>query len=468
MIRFILNDTLFQTGAPAGRALLDVIRDEAGLTGPKRVCGEGDCGACTVLLGRLVGRKMVYQTAASCIMPVAEAHGLHVVTVEGLNPSQGLNPVQQALVDAGGVQCGFCTPGMVMALTGFLITGSPIDADEARTWIEGNLCRCTGYAGIHRAAVRLAQDFAPLLEGQRDRLPVLMQAGVLPRTFADMPKRIRSLVSTAMEELDIDALPMAGATDLFVQRQTKLEEVSLRLLSREAIRDDLWVDGDDFFMGGLATVEALRRSPLTTEHLPDLPQALRLVSSTLIRQRATVAGNLVNASPIGDLAVILLALDAELGLALDDALRRLPLSRFFKAYRKVDLAPGELIAWIRVPLMPERRLHFEKVSRRQHLDIATVNTACAISVDNGTITSIKLSAGGVAPVPLLLERTADALRDRPLTVDTLRQASEQIPREIAPISDVRGASHYKSRLLLRLYSAHFLTLFPSLGLEEAL
>lgn len=469
MTEFFLNNTRFSTQAPTGRALLDVIRDEARLTGTKRVCGEGDCGACTVLIGRWNGMQLSFSTSASCILPVAEVHHCLVITVEGLS-AMVPNPIQQIMLDTGASQCGFCTPGIVLALTAFLLNSSTLSDEDARLWVEGNICRCTGYAGINRAAEAVAQTYRPLLAQESDRVSWLAVNGVLPAWTADMPRRLLSFVETTDTPAPLPGtLPLAGGTDLFVQQQSKLEETPLRFLSREAIRDDIWEDDASLYIGGLATVETLRQSQRFNADMPQLTEALRLVSSQLIRQQATVAGNLVNASPIGDLTLMMLALGAELGLHCGDASRTLPLNKFYQGYKEIDLKPDELILWIRIPLGHLRhRFHFEKVSRRQHLDIASVNTALRIALNEEVIHDLALSAGGVGPVPMLLKATMMRLVGKPCTPETLQTALERLGEETAPIDDVRGTAQYKSDLLRRLITAHFIECFPDAGFERGL
>jgi len=194
---------------------------------------------------------------------------------------------------------------------------------------------------------------------------------------------------------------------------------------------------------------------------PRLPEMLELVSSVQIRNRATIAGNIVNASPIGDIAILLLAMSAEIELAEAEKTRRLPLKNFFLSYKRLAMTPSERLTRVFVPLPgPGMRFHFEKVSRRQHLDIASVNTAMRISAADGTIREAHVAAGGVAPVPLFLEKTSFFLRGKPLEPVTLKEALKVLDREISPISDMRGSEKYKRRLLRNLFLSHFLTLFP--------
>jgi len=469
MISFFLNNKLIETMQPAGISLLDFIRNSAQLKGTKSVCMEGDCGACTVLLGKIEAGHIIYQSVASCIMPLGNVQGKHIVTVEGIS-DKNLNPVQQILVDVGASQCGFCTPGVVMALTGFLLNSKSLTEEDARMWVEGNICRCTGYAGISRAAKKVAEFYAPRLNSEKNRINSLIKEKIVPNWFADVPSWLERLSMDNKSDAHLSrSLPVAGATDLYVQQQEALQDMPLRFLSQEDIRSDIWVDGDLLYIGGRTSAETLRNSEALNQIFPTLKKSMRLVSSLLIRQQATVAGNLVNASPIGDMAIILLSMDAVLGLADTNKIRTVRLDDFFKGYKKIDLKDGEVIKWIRIPSkFSDTMFNFEKVSRRNHLDIASVNSACRISIQENMIKEAVITAGGIAPVPFLLQKASHRLTGKKLNVESIKGAVQCAYQEIKPISDVRGTEKYKRLLLRQLIYAHFITLFPEYAFEREL
>jgi len=256
-------------------------------------------------------------------------------------------------------------------------------------------------------------------------------------------------------------LVVAGGTDLFVQRGPELAEQDLRLLSRRAELAAIWPDAERVFIGAAATVADMMESPLLAASLPWLAGPLSLVSSAQVRNRATVGGNIVNASPIGDLSVILLACDAAIGLRLGSRTRTMKLCEFFLGYKQLALRPGETAAWVSVPVGDDGwRFHFEKVARRKHQDIASVNSAIRLRLDEGRIIAAHVAAGGVAPVPLVLKNAAALLLGREVTPGLVREFIAAADREVAPISDVRGSAAYKRALLGRLLFAHFLELFP--------
>lgn len=471
--RFILNNTPVETSRPAGSSTLDFIRKERGLTGTKVACREGECGACAVLLGVRRGAVMNYRAVASCLLPLGELNGKHLVTVEGLNPPSGLNPVQQALWDESASQCGFCTPGIVLSLTGFLLTSPQGDDQDALDALDGNICRCTGYAPIRRAAFKLAQELKSRLEKESNppshRTELLTLWGVLPDYFPSIPSRLAILeqdsppAAAPINEASPDRVLVAGGTDLFVQKGRDLENCrKMDFISRCSDMNCIHIENNRVVIGAAAVTEDLKNSPILRSLIPEWPSFMRRVASSLMRNRATVAGNIINASPIGDLSIILLALDASLTLKKKNLSRTLPLKDFFKGYKSLNREPGEIIAAVDFPIPgPGWLFHFEKVSRRKHLDIASCNSAIALLPDaSGGIKSVRISAGGVAPIPLLLEKTNTLLSGKPLSPETLRLARETPDSEISPISDVRGSAAYKRLLLRQLITAHFSVLFP--------
>jgi xanthine dehydrogenase small subunit len=254
---------------------------------------------------------------------------------------------------------------------------------------------------------------------------------------------------------------VAGGTDLYVQQPERLPENELLFLSRREGFSGVWPSAERLFIGAGTTASALIESPLLAAALPSLAGALRQVAATQVRNRATLGGNIVNASPIGDMSIIFLALDARVGLRGGKANRVLPLSDFFLGYKQLALRQGELVAWISVPLRFDGVLfHFEKVARRRSQDIAAVNSAIAVELSGKTIVRACVSAGGVAPVPLRLRAAEAFLAGRKPSPAVFRKMAVIAAGEIAPISDVRGSAAYKRTLLDRLLAAHFLALFP--------
>jgi xanthine dehydrogenase small subunit len=461
MSQFIVNDALVSLPKGPETLVLDALRGDLGLTGTKVACREGDCGACAVLLGEPDGDRVRYRAVCSCLLPLGDVDGCHVVTIEGLNRRDDLSPVQRALLDGGGVQCGFCTPGLVVALTGYLLEAPALDPSDAGSTLAGNLCRCTGYAGIRRAVALLAQTLPDIGPAGPCRIARLIELGVLPGHFGEAARRLHRLGEGEETAGTNGADVIGGGTDVFSQKKRDLRGAPLRFLRREARLRGIDREGDRLAIGAATTASELLESPLVASLLPGIRAPLELFASPLIRNRATVGGNLANASPIGDLSILLLALGAELALELDGAERSLPLEELFLGYKQLALRPGEIIARISIPI-PEHgaRLNFEKVSRRRLLDIAGVNSAISIVERDGAIAAAHLSAGGVAPVPLLLAKTCRRIVGREMGEELVRDAALEAMAEVAPIDDVRGSAAYKRILLGRLVRAHFAALFP--------
>jgi xanthine dehydrogenase small subunit len=502
MISFYLNDQPIHTAEPAASALLDFVRYHEHLTGTKIGCREGDCGACTVLVGELAvdSQRIAYQSMMSCLTPLGNVHGKHVVTVEGINQASGqLTPVQQAIVDHNGAQCGFCTVGFVMSLTGHSLSDKPATEQNTRAAIDGNICRCTGYKSLERAAASLATELAE--RPGTDRLKWLSEKQFVPSYFEEMPAQLAALRAEAAPDEapttasssgyaangsaastspsghfqsqnghDSSHFPhathplLSGGTDLLVQRLDELRQQPVRLLFDQRGRRGVRQDGGRVVLGAATTASQLLESELMCSLLPRLPEYLKLVSSTPIRNMGTVAGNFINASPIGDLTILFLALGADITLAdTAGASRLLPLHSLYLGYKKLAKTTEEQVTEISFPAPQAGDLfNFEKVSKRTHLDIASVNTAAWLRLKNGIISAARLSAGGVGPVPLLLAHTSEYLLGRELSAETMVGANEVMQAEISPIGDVRGTAAYKRLLLRQLLFAHFLQFAPEL------
>lgn len=492
MIDFILNNETINTDLSAGMTVLDFVRYYKNLKGTKIGCREGDCGACTVLVGELKNDAVSYRTMTSCLMPLANARGKHIVTIEGVNPEDGsLTPVQQAMCDQSGTQCGFCTVGFVMSLTGFCIDDTVKMPQMAVSAIDGNICRCTGYKSIERAANEVCQQWA---KGSR---------GFVPGYFSDIAGRLVKLKKA--EDLQPSAngrMFISGGTDAYVQRPDDIPEIDATFLFYDEQLRGIRDLGKTIEVGASATVTDLLLSPVMQSAFPKMYEHLKLVSSTPIRNMATIGGNLINASPIGDMTIWFLALDAEVVFGHG---RQIPLKQLYLDYKKLAKTDREFIKAIHFPKpAADFRFNFEKVCKRTYLDIATVNTAISLTVEGTpgkawtppalttgdefstheawladafgekggppsqqiefTIKDCHLAAGGVAPIPLFLAETSAFLKGKTIDSATIEDANIIMQAEISPISDVRGSESYKRLLLRQLFRAHFVELF---GIDSA-
>jgi xanthine dehydrogenase small subunit len=463
MLRFALNDGMVELETGPGLPALDYLREEAGLTGVKYACREGDCGSCVVLLGRPENSAMRYRAVTSCLLPIGALDRHHVVTVEGLNRCN-LTPFQSALDAEGASQCGFCTPGFVVSFAGFLLSAKRWDEQAAIEAVAGNICRCTGYSSIVRAMASTLDRIRDRIDPAESRIPALVREELLPEYFLRIPDLLVNLLPAPLKKYPASSqVVISGGTDLYVQRPDELATSDVFVVS-PSTEPTIRVDGTHIYLAGTATAEDMKTSTLLAEPVGDLDGAMRLMGSLPIRHRATIAGNIVNASPIGDMTVILLALDAEIGLFVEESRRSLPLRDFFLGYKELDLRPGEMVEWVRIATPGDGAVfNFEKISKRTHLDIASVNTAASLRLDGGRIVHACLAAGGVAPIPMQLPQTAEYLCGREPSAETAIAAADVARSEITPISDVRGSADYKRLLLGQLILAHFNVLF---GVEE--
>jgi xanthine dehydrogenase small subunit len=464
----------------------DYLRRRLGLVGTKIVCAEGDCGACTVLVGRPEGDGVRWLPIDSCIRFIFQLDGCHLVTVEGLARDGELAPVQQTMIDCHGSQCGFCTPGFVMTLAAVCHAGnchaepSASGVNGATTdWrheLAGNLCRCTGYISIIEAAERASTDSGWLA----DRYPAATWADEARRLAADsldirspdgdgdaVAGRRLFMPTTLAEALAIraahpQARVVAGATDLGVQWNKGLLDVAAWLdLGRVADLARITVerDGDGAMLVAGGTCSWTDHLAACRAHCPALVPVLEVFGGPQIRHVGTLGGNIVTGSPIGDSLPMLFATDAELELASVRGRRTVPITAFYTGYRRTVLAPDELLVGVRMPLPSSTELvRCYKVSRRRDLDISTFTAAIRIALSGDTIASAAIAYGGVGPTVLRLSATEASLVGRPFTEATFRAAGEVAHGEITPISDVRGSRDYRltlaRNLLVKFFHEH--------------
>jgi len=467
VIQFILNNETITTHEPPGVLLVDYIRYHAALTGTKIGCREGDCGACTVLVGTIKAGKLQYSSLTSCLTPIGNIHQAHVVTVEGLNKPGGMNPVQQAMADESATQCGFCTPGFIVSMTGFCLGNKTASYGEALAAVDGNICRCTGYKSIERAL----QTITDLMQAAADHdnlIDFLASQHIIPPYFKNIAQRLKNLQSPVNGiEKKSAAVLLGGGTDLYVQQQEEMVMSDINFLLNNTTLKGITREGNQCIVGASATVTELMESPVFKQAVPGFSGFSRLVSSTPIRNIATLAGNFSNASPIGDLTVLFLALDATLLLNEGGHTRQVALQHFFKGYKNIDKSKDEYIEKIlfNIPAT-SYKINFEKVSKRRNLDIASVNTAIKIEMEGNIITHASLSAGGVAPIPAYLKNASALLKGKIPDEDLVEEVVAAAQNEIAPISDARGTASYKKHLLGQLVKAHFIELFPALNVKK--
>jgi xanthine dehydrogenase small subunit len=437
-IEFLLNGAPVRVDDPAVHTtLLDFVRAR-GLTGAKEGCAEGECGACAVALVEPHEGRSAYRVVNSCLMFLPMAAGREIYTVEALAAGGELTEGQTAMAAAGGSQCGYCTPGFVVSLFAEqyrLDRTGPCDTMA----LAGNLCRCTGYRPIEAAAraVGPAPDdhFRERLSRRAPRLDGVSIAGF------SRPTSVDACLSILGD--DRDAKLVAGATDLAVESNLAAHRWA-HLVSLDAIHElqELSSTADRVTIGAALPLNEIGR------RWTDAPDAfhewLTLFASPLIRNRATLGGNLATASPIGDAAPMLLALDAFVHIAGPSGRRRMPLSGFFPAYRKTAMTPGEMLTAVEIPKPLPQFVRFYKVAKRRLDDISTVAAAMALDVDaQEKVLRSRFAFGGVAATPIRVTEAEDAIVNMPWNGAAVERVQAILDRTLQPVSDHRGSKAYR-------------------------
>ncbi|MEO8665528.1 MAG: FAD binding domain-containing protein [Ignavibacteria bacterium] len=472
-IRFILNKESIETMINPAIVVLDHIRTLR-LTGTKEGCKEGDCGACTVLVGELNIGEVIYRSVNSCLIPLNNINGKHIVTIEGLNHDEKfLNPIQKFFAEEGASQCGFCTPGFIVSLTGHFLNNAELKFNNVIDSLDGNICRCTGHNSIIRAAERITETFKEGLSNNGTRLKFLTDNRIVPEYFNTIRERLEKIQPIETEHENSETkfnFYIGGGTDLFVQRPDEMLNTNVRYMENNKSLTGINIRDGFCHIGSSTTVTDLMESAIINKIFPDITRFAELFGSTPIRNSATVGGNLNNASPIGDMTAFFMALNSVVRLTDGKNKRDVELNKFYKSYKVTERLPGEYMESIYFRI-PEGKyfLNFEKVSKRTYLDIASVNTGILISISNAIITDANISAGGVSATPLYLQKTSAFLKGKELSSGIINEAVSISQTEISPITDARGTAEYKSLLLSRLIFTHFITLFPEIiNVEETI
>ena len=466
MIKFIINNKPVNTNHNPNTPLLEFIRYNLNLKGTKTGCNEGDCGACTVLVGVLQNNGSIkYHSQTSCLTPLGNVQGKHVVTIEGVSPSKTpkqlqnrpLNPVQQAMCNNYATQCGFCTPGFVMSMTGHCLSEKPATASNFKIAIDGNICRCTGYHSIMRACKEL-ETILPE-KSNLASLDFAIDNNIVPSYFKSIPEEI-AVIHNQLNTEETKGQAIGGGTDIYVQKHDTVKKIPLNFSGFEN-PSAIEIENGKVNLSATTTVTNLREHDGFNKLFPSFIKHSKLVSSTQIRNMATIAGNFINASPIGDFTVFFLALNTNV---IFNSSRKVSLNKLYLGYKKLDKNPDETIRNIEFSIpSPSAFFNFEKVSKRQHLDIASVNSACLMEVEDNHINTISISAGGVGPIPLVLDKTCEFLKGKEINETIINEALVIAQSEISPISDARGTEQYKRLLINQLIKAHFIEYRNSLA-----
>lgn len=459
-IRFTLNDREeVVDGLSPTTTLLRYLRDNKRLTGTKEGCAEGDCGACSVAVvePRPDGSR-AYRSVCSCLVFLPMVQGKSVYTVEGIGSEQNAHPAQRALTEALGSQCGYCTPGVTMSLFEACYRDDLDEAWKLDAQMCGNLCRCTGYRPIRDAAKEIAgtcpkDQFAEHLSKEPGSMALSYRTG---SQVYETPASYEEL--WAILDREPGARFVAGGTDLALEVTKRFAEppilVSLEGLSQlRAIAQD---HSGEISVGATATLSELEA--FSRFSMPQFERMLRYFGSRQIKNRATIGGNICTASPIGDLAPVLLALDARVVLASKEGEREVKLSDFFLSYRKTAMREKEIVAGFIVPrLEPGARAGVYKVSKRRELDISTVSAAFAVVLDElGAVKAARLAFGGMAAIPSRAKTAEAHLVGRSWSAALAEEAALLLEKDFTPISDHRGSAWYRATVAANLLRGFYL------------
>ncbi len=462
-LQFLLNgQDVRLTEVGASETLLDFLRINRRLTGTKEGCAEGDCGACTVMLGRLTDAGLIYEPINACIRFLASCHGCHIVTIEHLKGSEGaLHPIQQAMVENHGSQCGFCTPGIVMALYGLWMTQPDAGVTDIENALQGNLCRCTGYEPIINAALaagRAGGQAMDALAAEREAVAARLrdmrggrvelskggERAVIPADTDDL---------AAVLEENPKATIVAGATDVGLWVTKFLRDISPAVFIGHLMKD-VTVTGDEIRLG--AGVTYSEAAPLFRQHLPQAYDYLLRIAGWQVRNMGTIGANIANGSPIGDMPPLLIALGARIVLRKGAARREIALEDFFIDYGKQDRAPGEFVETVIIPTRSDAKIAAYKVSKRRHSDITAVATGFCVSVENGIITDARVAFGGMAATPKRAGKAEAALTGQPFTADSFDAAARAVADDFQPLSDWRASADYRRTVAANLFRRFWL------------
>ncbi|MBB3140696.1 xanthine dehydrogenase small subunit [Halomonas organivorans] len=455
MIDFYLNGRRQRcSDVTADTSILELLRTRIGQTGTKEGCASGDCGACTVAIGEPdAGGELVYHNANACITPAHQLDGCHLVTVEGLASGERLHPAQAAMVDCHGSQCGFCTPGIVMSLFTLYENQrrhpAPLTQARLEEALGGNLCRCTGYRPIRDAALSMG-DYPAADPAWAEDAGLAGNVAWLRRPRSGEPAAEGHYVAPqdikalrALKAKRPTARLVAGGTDLWLETTQQLKPLADIIDVRQVTEmNAIEETADGWWIG--AAVTLARLTPLLAESYPAFEHLMHRFASSQIRNRATLGGNIANASPIGDTPPVLLAIDARVRLDGPRGVRELPLADFFLDYKRTALADDEFIAAIFLPRPAAgANLKVWKLSKRREDDISAVLAAFAWTLEDGVMRDVHLAFGGMAAIPRRAPAAEAALEGRAPDAEAFAAARAALAEELTPMSDVRGSAEYR-------------------------
>ena len=463
IIKFVYQDQIIEVKNPdPNEILLNYIRTKLKKNGTKEGCAEGGCGACTVVLGEYKDNKINYSSINSCIMFLPTLHRKQLILVEDLVSKNGsLHPVQQAIVNYHGSQCGFCTPGFVMSLFSMFKNYSKFNDDLIKNSISGNLCRCTGYQPIIKAAKSLnnknkADQFTKNEENIIKLLKKINNESIIickkdKKYFA--PRYVEELKKILKK--NINSYLLSGGTDLSLVVTKERKNID-SIIYMNSIDELNYIKNNNGYIEVGATTPLIKFENYIKKYYSDFNSILKRYGSVQIRNTATLAGNIATASPIGDTLPLLLSLDAQVVLKSMKKTKVVPLNKFFIDYRKTKLKMGQFINSIRIPFFPENTFKAYKISKRFDDDISSVCASFNLQLINKKIKSIKIAYGGMASIPKRAKYCEKILLNSPITDQIINKAKEALEQDFKPVSDMRASAKYRMIVAKNLLHKCFL------------
>jgi len=469
-IQFILDNKIvtvqFGDKYNPTTTLLNYLRSLPNHKGVKEGCAEGDCGACTVVIADIIDGKIVYKAVNSCLVFLPAIHGKQVITVENLAESNGkelrLHPVQKALVESDGTQCGFCTPGVVMSLFG--LYKSPVNPTriEVEKSLAGNLCRCTGYQPIMNAAINLPENNNDIFSENEPQ--VLKMIEKIKNTYGSLElsngeqqyfKPLTLTDALKLKEIYPDAVVISGATDIALRQTKKFEKID-KIIDISGIESLKTIKEDNGFyiIGAGSTLEEMRL--FFRDKIPALSGMLDIFASKQIRNVATIGGNLATASPISDTIPLMFAIEAWITISGKKGERTCNMDNFIKGYRKTALSDEDIIKEVIIPKpKAEKYIEFYKVSKRKDVDISSVSAGFSTEIVNGVINSAILAYGGMAAYTKRAQKAENFLIGKEWNREIIEEAAVLVQEDFSPISDVRAGADYRNEVAKNLLIKYY-------------
>ena len=450
IIKFVHQDQIIKIKNPEpNETLLNYIRTKLKKTGTKEGCAEGGCGACTIVLGELKNNKINYTSINSCITFLPTLHGKQLILVEDLvSKNNSLHPVQEAMVNYHGSQCGFCTPGFVMSLFSMFKNHKSYETELIKDFISGNLCRCTGYRPIIDAAKSLNKvEQKDKFSKNKSKVIKLLKKINPNNIFINSegkkffsPKTIKDLKSIIKKNSNLNFL--AGGTDLSLKVTKERKEISC-IVNLKQIRELDFIRINQNYIEVGAVTSLIKFENEIKKYYPDFYTVLKRYGSIQIRNVGTIGGNIATASPIGDTLPILLSLNAEVVIEGFTKRKLIPINKFFIGYRKTKLKKNEFIRSIKIPLFKKNIFKAFKISKRFDDDISSICGSFNFEINNNKIKQVFIAYGGMAEVPKRAKACEEILKGKPLKIDTFIKAKDYLEKDFEPIGDMRASKEYR-------------------------